>query len=305
MDLMSNAGIQFVRTDFSWNIIEPAKDRFVFAEYDRIVNRLVDHNLNVLPIMGYSTQWASSSHSSDWTEWLFHPPKNPDDFADFVASSVERYDGDGLEDAPGSPRIQYWEIWNEENLSGFWKPYPNARDYVQLLRAAYVSAKQADPTCVIVLGGLAGNGVLQWDGGPANYLQQIYDNGGKDYFDVVAIHPYVHPDNGVGSVTSLINGTREVMTANGDLDKQIWITEIGWSTAPDAWGQRTITDEEVARWVKQVYSPHITDIVTKVFWHRFRDAGTDPDELEHHFGLVTSDLRPKAAYSAYQQTTQR
>jgi hypothetical protein len=77
---------------------------------------------------------------------------------------VERYDGDGVNDAPDSPRLTYYSLYNEPD----WMPWPQqptdakartlknwlGSDYGDLARFAFVSwqaAKFADPTCKIGL----------------------------------------------------------------------------------------------------------------------------------------------------------
>jgi len=60
-------------------------------------------------------------------------PQNMQDWLHYVQKVVERYDGDGKDDAPGSPRISDWEVWNEQNIALFWPPAPNVDEYLDLL----------------------------------------------------------------------------------------------------------------------------------------------------------------------------
>jgi hypothetical protein len=76
-------------------------------------------------------------------------PRN--EWAVFVAAMAERYDGDGVGDAPGSPRVTYFSVWNEPD----WLPWPNrpkdagdkamrnwfGRDFHDLARLAFVSGR--------------------------------------------------------------------------------------------------------------------------------------------------------------------
>jgi hypothetical protein len=78
-------------------------------------------------------------------------PRN--EWAVFVATMAERYDGDGVADAPGSPKVTYFSVWNEPD----WLPWParprNAddkamrnwfgRNYTDLARLAFVSHRAA------------------------------------------------------------------------------------------------------------------------------------------------------------------
>jgi hypothetical protein len=82
-------------------------------------------------------------------------PKN--EWAVFVAAMAERYDGDGVADAPGSPVVTYYSVWNEPD----WVAWPNrpkkdelalrnwfGQNTADLARLAFVSyraAKFANP----------------------------------------------------------------------------------------------------------------------------------------------------------------
>jgi hypothetical protein len=81
-------------------------------------------------------------------------PRN--EWAVFVAAMAERYDGDGVADAPGSPKVTYFSVWNEPD----WLPWPNrpkdpndktmrnwfGRNYADLARLAFVSHRAARST---------------------------------------------------------------------------------------------------------------------------------------------------------------
>jgi len=309
---IAEAGIQFVRMDFGWDLIESAKGMFDFTKFDYIVSQLRANNIHVLPIPYCSARWASSGNGPDSH---VYPPRSLDEFGRFIGRVVEHYDADGDNDALGRPKIDCYEIWNEENITQFWRPMPDPAKYVELLKASYYAAKYANPRCCVVLGGLAGNGVdMGWEPAESkHFLQKVYDNGGKGFFDVVAIHPYVYPvpaSSALRALQTWVNAARGVMKRNHD-DKPLWITEIGWSTFPNAWNNPTVSEEEVAVWLTKVY----TELkgVDKIFWHNFRDIGFNPeldrffgysgDNVEHHFGLTRSDGSPKPVYYAYKKVT--
>jgi len=65
-----------------------------------------------------------------------------------------------------------------------------------------------------------------------NFLQAIYDAGGRPYFEVVNIHPYVLAtrEQGPAYAGKLVRDTVLVMRKNGDQHKPLWITETGLAT---------------------------------------------------------------------------
>ena len=66
-----------------------------------------------------------------------------------------------------------------------------------------------------------------------DFLEQMYEKtpGIKTKFQGVALHPYT--DN-YQELTAEIEEFREVLSANDDAAKGLWITELGWSSQPPA-----------------------------------------------------------------------
>ena len=83
--------------------------------------------------------------------------------------------------------VHHWEVWNEPDNNLFWKPAPNPREYADLLKTAYKAIKEADPSALVLSGGVSGNAVP--------YLDAVVAAGGRDAFDILAIHPYAVPLN--------------------------------------------------------------------------------------------------------------
>ncbi len=294
--LIKDAGIQWVYTCFNWEDIEPQKGQFDFSIPDRIVNITSSYNLELLPLLWICPDWARSSPSDPAElEKGLYPPGDAEEFANYVYRIVERYKG----------KIKYWQIWGEENRPYNWRPNPDPEEYLNLLKASYIKIKEADPDSRVVLGGLALDDL-------EDFLEKLYQLGGKDYFDVLAINPYVHPTlnydpyldkftDSIELVKDWIFKVRQIMGKFGDSLKPVWITEIGspGQEEPGDWWLlgTTPTEEEQAEWVRRVYSELLgEDLVDKIFWYNFR---TPPDESSARAGLVGIDYRIKPAYLAY------
>ena len=117
-----------------------------------------------------------------------------------------------------------------------WSPKPNIVKYTQLLKAAYVAIHAADPQATVITGGTSpaadsadGTHVL-----PLHWLQGIYANGGKGYFDAVAHHPATYPEPATLIADwSAFQQSQQLyaeMVSQGDGAKKIWGTEIVWPT---------------------------------------------------------------------------
>jgi hypothetical protein len=294
--MMSAAGIGWVRLNWSWKDFQPQEGEFHFEQFDTVAEMAAEHGIHLLPILTAVPAWASTAPEALIAERGNlapvdrYRPRDLDEWLTYIHTVVERYDGDGIDDAPGSPRVTHWEVWNEPNLALFWPPIPDAAEYVSLLAATHTEIMTADASATVVLGGLSG--------ADAGYLQAIYDAGGAPFFDVMSIHFYIHPT--LGSISGLQNAltsTRDLLAANGDAEIPIWLTEIGWSDAPNAWGQPTATQAEIAAFLTQIYTLPLE--AEKIFWYDFRNIFDGSPEVEHNFGLVYNDFTPKPAYEAY------
>lgn len=292
---MQDAGVQFVRMDFNWDMLNPTRDEWRFNDYDATVEIARQNDLQVLGVVDYVSWWASSAQASqDWRTRLYSEPSNDYDFARYTYGVVNHFKND----------VRVWQIWNEPNTQNFWKPKPNPARYTSLLQEAYLAAKYADPDAVVVFAGLSGNGVEGNDDAQlaSNFLADAYRAGARGYFDVMAIHPYMLPNGGVDTLRAKIAATRAVMNQFGDETIPLWLTEIGaptdvpwWSNAPPQ------SEEDVANWLNAVYTK-LWDLTPTIAWYQLQDRATG-DDPEGHFGLLRTDFSPKAAYDALRALT--
>ena len=134
------------------------------------------------------------------------------------------------------PTVKYFQLWNEmdaafTDLFGARnKEIPmlqRGKYYAEMLKIVYPMLKEANPEAVIVTGGMT-----NW----SDFPKGIYEGGGKEYFDVLALHTY-----GMPMPWSFIirgNAVRSLMDRCGDERKPLWNTEFGVSAeaAIKAWG---------------------------------------------------------------------
>lgn len=204
--MMRIAGMGWVRSDFDWRGIETKKGEWNFANFDRVVAECEAEGVRLLPILGYSVPWAHPAH------------EHLDAWGEYVRRVVTRY----------GRRLPVVEVWNEENITNFWKS-PNPTNYVALLRRTYETAKRAEPEVRVAFGGTAGV--------PLGFIEEVYKLGGAKWFDIMNIHPYSHPERPEGSMDAQIEKLRRVMAKYGDAKKPLWITEVGWPTHRQGIGQ--------------------------------------------------------------------
>lgn len=290
LDQAEAAGVQWAREEFEWDVVEPADGSYSFTAYDNVVAAYQDHDIEVLGLLTYSSDWASSNPGSQYAEFYM-----PDESAwrDYVGTVAEHYAGD----------IDTWEIWNEPNHPGFWRS--DFADYVTLLEIAADEIHKRNPDARVVLGGLSGS--------DTDFLERLYAAlSDPSIIDIVAVHPYRHVGNnfnhapektvdGLGTLLNDLYNVKAVLNRYNQDTTPIWLTEVGWTTYDDGVSQQT-----QARFVTRLYTIALSvPQVKKVFWYAFSDTTDDTQFHDAHFGLVTHSYARKQSFAAYQFVAQQ
>jgi len=278
------AGAQWGREEFSWDAIEPSDNSYNWTQYDSVVAKYNEKNIKVMGLLTYSAQWASSNPGS--YEYQYYQP-DVEAWKDYVYQVALHYQG----------KVSAWEIWNEPNTTNFWKN--SQEEYVTIFTEAAKQIRLADPNATIVLGGISG--------ADTNYLEGIYSNiENKDYFDVVAIHPYRQVDSnfnyspeksfdGLNTLTADLANVTCIMKKHGDTEKPLWLTEYGYTTYVSG-----VSEYDQASLLMRGYAIALNNPqVAKIFWYTFRDDSTNTEYLESSFGLTNNDLTAKNSYDAF------
>ena len=232
--LVDKMGFGWVKQKFAWREIEGLeKGGFDWYRPDRIVDKVEKADLNLIVRLDQQPFWSEPEDN------VFQdngPPADMQDFGDFCGAVAERFQG----------RIAAYQVWNEPNLSREWGDRsPNPAKYVELLKVCYEAIKKADPAAIVISAGLAPTGTDSEFATPdTKFLQQMYDAGAADYFDVLGAnapgykaYPELAPEEaesdefGGGRWFAFrhVEDLREIMVANGDGDKQVAILEMGWT----------------------------------------------------------------------------
>jgi len=297
------AGVQWVRRPFSWSSVEPINTtpaHYDWSGVDWIVSRVMSHDMDLILTLAGQPSWAAT--------YVMGPVTDTAELLEFFGALVERYDGDGAADAPGSPVVEYWEIYNEPDNAdlgyalhgayGYWGHH--GADYAALLRALYPVIKAANPRARLVVGGLA----LDWfeeQGGPfdAAFLDDMLAAcQGHACFDVMNFHYYppfapVWAAYGPG-IVGKTNYVRGKLAEYGFEDASVVCTETTWASGAD-WG----SEELQARYVPKAYVRAMAAGLDILVWYAWRDGadGSLP-------GLLDNQLQPRPAYWAYWYMTE-
>lgn len=205
----------------------------------------------------------------------------PEAYGRFVEEVVRRY-GNMISDIA---------IWNEPNLECFWRTFPDPAHYVKLLKAASDGARRADPHVRILAPNLSGPSSPTCD--TLDYLRGVFECGGYDMLDVVAVHPYLnrHEED---SLPATLDAIVDLMKEYGK-PKPIVINEAGlelslaWMKPPQRYGAGYL-----ARFMLHALAH---PAVERVLWYQLVEGS---EERSTDYGLVDrTSLAPHPAAVTY------
>lgn len=198
--------------------------------------------------------------------------KSHDQWKAFVTSVVGHYGTD----------IAAWEVMNEIDNS------LSASDYVSYLSEARDIIKGINASAKIVLSGLTSRieATAYWDG--------VAAAGGWGLFDSIGLHVY-HNGNpekvnfGGGDVVGELDRVVGNINKNGG-GKTIWITELGYQSG-------SVGEQNQANWLaRTLIMLKSVSKIERIFPYKLIDGSGDS------FGLLTSSLGEKAAFSSIKST---
>lgn len=263
---LNNLGIKHLRTGISWAdwYVEGTKEW-----YDWLIPELSKH-VELLPCFLYTPPSIGEMEKTS------APPKDLQAYADFIDIMITRY-GDHFE---------WVELWNEPNNKveyDFTLDYSWTKFSQMIIKAAYWAKQRGKKT---LLGGMSPI--------DPNWLQMMGEQGVLEHIDAVGIHgfPHVFDQQWKGWEIN-IQSVKEVLAKFKMEGKEIWVSEVGFST----WQHDEVKQYEE---FKKVLSTE----ADRVYWYSLKDldpkkatvGGFHLDEREYHFGLKKEDGTKKLLY---------
>ena len=283
-DLLDTAGFARIRDDLSWGSVERKKGEYgIPARIDKTVALCQEHGIKPLYIFGYPSpaykDYKKGFPTNDITRTAC---------AEAMAFAVGHFRG----------KVFDWELWNEPNQA-----HP-VNDYLPLAKVVYPRVKAVAPEINLITGGGSGAG----GGVGGGYIYPVLNAGGREFQDGWSAHPYMAPRNtpdlgyrggpplARASLPCCLEANLKWGRASnpGQKPLQFWITEYGWFT-----NSKGVSEELQAAYLARallICRRHGLD--TGLFFYDFMDDGLDPEEKEHHFGIVRHDFSPKPSFQA-------
>jgi polysaccharide biosynthesis protein PslG len=299
LEMVRQMGATTIVEYFPWAYMENEKGQYGWTHADQIVDYARNQGLAVVARLGMVPAWARQRADHAVTTDTYLAPEHYADFGDFVSAFVAHFRG----------RVQAIIIWNEPNVTLEWgfRP-PDPESYTELLKVAYMRAKAADPSLLVLGGALAPT--LEPEGSEVAmndlvYLERMYRAGAGRYFDVLAAHAYgltyAYDEPPAADVLDFrrVELVRGVMVKYGDAAKRVMLTESGWNDSP-RWTMAVKPAARIANtlggyaWAEQQW-PWMLNVCTWAFrlpapQHSYGD----------YFTFVSPEFQPKLIYDAVQ-----
>lgn len=294
LEKAAGIGLKWARVSVNWSTIEDASRSYHWQYLDQIVDGLKKRKIEpYICINGghpvHTGKLPPVVSETGMQAWL-----------QFVEAMVQRYNS----------KVRYWEIWNEPNYKSFWKPKPDATQYVELVQKTSPLIRKNIPDAVIIGGSMA-----RFD---MPFARKMFALGIDSLIDVVTYHPYnampegylqkiaypVHTphwylrsSNPISELQNLISEhNKKIIYWQGECGYPSGLNSHGWQgTGP--WGKNI-----QAKWLLRRMLSDLTAGAQVTAYFALREYMTVGQHgRKNRKGLLClEDLQPKPAYFTYQ-----
>lgn len=274
MEVLERLGVESVREDTGWTAVESTRGEYDFSATDEWVEPLGEFDFERLLVLAYGNGVYDSEDRGYFT--MPDSEEYRQGFANFGAETVSHYDG-----------VEHVEVWNEPNLQKFAED-ATPEQYAALLEATAAAVRE-EREDVTVVGGVTAGCCDRWE-----WWQSMLEAGGAEHADALSIHPYQTPAEGVSENVRRLRDL--VRSTTGDAAPPIWVTELGWGTAP--WMAGGGRDRWQARYMVRSHAELKAAGVERYFWYTLGDTVYDgdgspqTDDGSYRMGLVRHPADP-------------
>jgi hypothetical protein len=305
-ELMREAGVTSVRLPLYWTVVQ-AKDPTVaepdWSGFDHEVKLAAESGIRIMPFVWGSPEWAAPQV----IDLPVHSPLQRRGWAALLRQAVDRYGPYGTF-WDENPELQFlpihrWEIWNEENIVTF-ADRPDPADFATLVRISGRTLHRADPDAQVILGGFFGRPLqVPPNVASGDYLSRVYRaRRVKQYFDGVALHPYVARARAMGA--QIVN-LRRIMRVHHDAQTPIYVTELGWgsSSGPTRWERGLYGQaQQLSQAFAMLSAQRLRWRIGGAWWFTWTDEGGSC-QFCHSAGLLTERRTAKPAWYRFNAWT--
>lgn len=311
---VADAGATAIRLVADWSTVAPSKPAnpsdptsagYDWSSVDRQVQAAAAAHLQPILDLIDAPAWAMTSPAAGMPATV----PSASDYGQFALAAATRYDGAG-----SLPRVTYWDVWNEPNLTPDFTPQFLAGSpyspgwYRGMVNALATSVKSVHADNLVIAGETApffdntsSVTAVDPDWGPLSFMRDLLCLSATltptcstpAEFDIWAHHPYPSggPDHhatlandasiaDMPKVSAILDAAWSAGHITAPAPPELWATEIGWDTnPPNANGVPMVL---ATRWTAEALYRLWSDGVSLVTWFSLRDY---PSTSQYQSGL--------------------
>lgn len=308
ISLLANSGVTWIRDDYYWRAIETTKGVYALPEdYRKWLDAAHAAGLKVIAIFDQDNKIYAPD--------IFDPEAFTKAVAWFAKETRGKVQVIEIINEPFGSfgfREHYGGTWNGVEADGSVSPWVGK--HLELLNKSAKAIKAVNPEVKVI-----GAASIP----PATFRQ--IPMGIAPEVDGLTDHPYsprsvpeiipfaategILKRDGIatadarGTFSSFINNLRKLSEQHHG-PKELWLTEWGWSTYHESKaGQQFagFTERAQAKYILRRLMECVGLGVDVTVIYDFKDDGPDPYWVEHHYGLIDNDFKPKLSYGAVQR----
>jgi hypothetical protein len=312
------AQAQVVRLNVFWKAVAPDRPAhptnpgdtaYNFSDLDAAVKDASKRHLQVMLTVYRAPGWAEGKNrpaGDAVPEGAWKP--NPKAFGKFAQALGKRYSGHYA----GLPRVRYFEVWNEPNITKFLAPQWEGKKaaspeiYRQLLNNFYNGVRKGQPGAKVIGGAMSPFGDSRTHPldpsrprlRPLVFLRKLLclkhnlkpkKCPVKPHFNIISQHPLnfykppnYHPFNGNDIQVATFHKVGDTLRAGerahhvrpGGHHDPLWATEYGWLTNPP--NPAGVSPKRQAKWIEQGFHLLWKQGARMVINYPLRDEPRDP-----------------------------
>ncbi|MEO8628724.1 MAG: hypothetical protein ABI612_11570 [Betaproteobacteria bacterium] len=274
----ASLGMTSLRQPIMWSWVEKQKGQFIYGpeltNMDKYIRGAKANGIETLLLLCYGNGFYDGGGMPLSVE-------AQDAFARYAGFVATHFKG----------VVKRYEVWNEWSNGMGSRGLVTRGDpvaYARLLVKVRIALKAVDPE-ILVVGGAIAHFDTVWS-------RQLFNAGALASMDVYSIHPYNFPDipeNAILWLDSLQTSTKLI---NGGRELPFYISEMGW---PNHLATNGISPSLAADYLARFYllAP-MYSFIKGAWWYDYVDDGTDPNSVQHNFGLHRADYSAKPAACA-------
>lgn len=264
LELLSEAGFQFVRLDLHWHLTETKRGTYDFSLYDRFLRLLEEKGMRPIFIFNYVNPLYDAGLSPYTEEGRFA-------FTNWALAAAKHFAGHSI----------IWEMYNEPN-GYLWRPKPDVNAYIKLALTVGKAFRKTLPKEILI-----GPATLGID---IPFLEGCFKAGLLDYWSGVSVHPY--RKEAPETVTKDFRRLRSLIKRFAPSGKKIPIISSEWGYPVSTWRETTYDQEIQGKYLARQWLINLANDIPISIWYGWQDNGTDPQNPEHNFGVVHHGYNP-------------